>query len=219
MYNNYLFSQNRINDMGLWLSAQGKYKINKVHSFSVRIRLKFIENISEFVSLNNRLKYTISINDFSKLSFQYSFILKQSDQNYFFNRHRYSLRLDNKKIINKYLTLHNRIILQYSTHRFITDFEDNGYKPYYRTDFRERVGFSYNLSSTSEIYLHNEWMITLSQTPVELRRNRLYAGYEKQYSDRWAVKYYFVLQSSFHKRKSPDINLFIFGMDINFKLN
>lgn len=212
-------AQNRIQDAGAWLSVAASYKVNQGQELTAMGRIRQYENFTRLNSWYIDVGYAYRFTENFKMSLHYAFNPSVAVQNYFRTIHQYYSRMDYRKFMNKYLTFHNRIILQHSTHRFLTDFTDNGYKPYYRTDFRERLGASYNLSATSEIYVHNEWMFTLSQSPIELRRNRLYVGYEKQYSKKWAVKYYFVLQSSFHKRKSPDRDFFIFGIDMNFELN
>jgi hypothetical protein len=214
-----LFSQERIKDVGGWLSLATNYKFNQKQSISIMGRIRQYENFTQTNSWYVDIGYSFKFANTLKVSVHYAINPSLTSQNYFRNIHQYYLRIDYKKFINKYFTFYNRIISQHSTHLFLTDFNDNGYKPYYRTDLRERTGFSYNLNSSSEIYLHNEWMFTISQNPVELRRNRLYCGYEKKVNDKISYKTYFVLQSSFHKRKSADRDYFIFGLDINFNLN
>lgn len=214
-----IFSQTRINDAGAWLSAGVTYKMKSHQDIKIMSRFRVYDNFSELNSWYIDAGYGYRFSSSFKLSLHYAFNPTLTLQNYFRYLHQYYIRADYRQFINKYWTLHNRIIVQHTTHRFVTDIQDNGYKPYYRTDLRERVGFSYNLSSSENIYIHNEWMITLSDNPVELRRNRLYAGYEKDINNFTNIKCYFVLQSSFHKRKSPNTNHFLFGIDLNFMIN
>lgn len=216
---NLIYSQTRINDAGARFSIKLRYKLNEKEYLNLMYRTRILENFSELNSWFIDAGYGYKINNDLKISLHYRFNSSITNNNYFRTLHRYYLRADYRQFINKYWILHNRIILQHTTHRFVTDIQDNGYKPYYRTDLRERIGFSYNLSSSDNIFLHNEWMFTLSDNPVELRRNRLYVGYEKDINDDTNIKCYFILQSSFHKRKNPDTNYFIFGIDINFMIN
>lgn len=212
-----LFSQNRINDAGAWLSLAVSYKTSSNQELSVMARYRQYENFTQANSWYVDMGYAYRISPAFKLSLHYALNPTRTKENIFIPLHQYYLRMDYRKFINKYFTFYNRIILQH-TNRFIADI-DNGSKPYYRTDFRERMGISFNLSSVSNIYLHNEWMYTLSEIPVELKRNRLYIGYEKVFRSTFSAKWYFVLQSSFHKRKNPNTNHFIFGMDLNININ
>ncbi|MCX7728030.1 MAG: DUF2490 domain-containing protein [Bacteroidia bacterium] len=211
------FAQNRINDAGAWVSIGFNYKVNQNQQIKLMGRIRQYENFTETNSWYTDIGYEYKINSLIKISLHYAFNPTRTRENYFRNFHQYYIRTDFKKFINKYFTLYNRIIFQH-TNSYIVDIDD-GSKPYFRTDFRERVGVSYHLSSTSNIFLHNEWMYTLSEYPVELRRNRLYTGFEKDINEVVNTKLYFVLQSSFHKRKTPNTNHFIFGFDINFTIN
>ncbi|GAB4201924.1 MAG: hypothetical protein Fur0023_07100 [Bacteroidia bacterium] len=210
------FSQNRINDIGMRISLKTKYELNNRQEITGMMRIRQYENFTELYSWRVDLGYGYRILSSLKISLHYAYTSSRAIENYFRTLHRYYIRTDYKKFINKYLTLYNRIILQHTQHFFLN--ADNGYKPYYRTDFRERIGWSYNLSSSANVYLHNEWMFTLSDTPVDFRRNRLYIGYEKEFKSSLSAKFYFILQSTFHKRKSPDRDFYIFGMDINFNI-
>lgn len=213
----YIFSQNRINDAGGWLSLGAKYELNSKQEVTGMLRFRQYENFTMLNSWYVDVGYAYKISEVLKVSIHYALNPTRTKDNYFRNLHQYYIRADYKKFINKYFTICNRLIIQH-TNRFIVDM-DNGYKPYYRTDFRARLGFSYHLSAASNIFFHNEWMYTLSEGPVELKRNRVYTGYEKEVNNFLSVKIYFVLQSSFHKQKSPNTNHFIYGIDLNFKLN
>jgi len=214
----HIFTQERIKDMGGWFSPSVNYKFSKKHSIIMRWRIKQYENFTQTNSWYIDIGYAFKISRNWRISAHYNFNPSRTNQNYFRNIHRYYLRMDYKKSLNKYITFHNRTIVRYSTHLFLTDFKDNGYKPYYRTDLRERIGVSYNLSSSDKVFIHNEWMIVLSQSPIELKRNRFYCGYEKKVSKTFNLETYFVFQSTFHDKKSPGRDYFILGLDMNFNL-
>ncbi len=213
----FFYSQNRINDAGAWLSLGANYKTYSNQAVSVMFRFRQYENFTQLNSWYVDIGYAYRILSSLKLSLHYALNPTQTRYGVFIPLHQYYIRMDYRKFLNKYFTFYNRVIVQH-TNRFIADI-DNGSKPYYRTDFRERVGIGYNISSSSNWFLHNEWMYTLSEIPVEMRRNRLYIGYEKEFNSLLSIKWYFVLQSSFHKRKSPNTNHYIFGMDLTFNLN
>lgn len=203
--------QNRILDAGGRLSFTAQYDITQQGYLSMMFRVRQMENFTELNTRLVEISYGYKFSPYLRLSAHYALRQQLTTQNYYRNIHRYYLRLGYQYFINKYLTLHNRVILQYSTHRFITDIQDNGYKPYYRTDIRERVGVSWNISSKANVYVHNEFLYTLSNIPIEWRRNRIYLGYEKEWNDKWTMDIYFILQSSFHN--SPDYHYFIIGCD------
>lgn len=213
------YAQNRILDFGGWFSFATKYNINNKHSLSAMVRIRQYENYTELNSWYIDVGYAIRSSSSLNISFHYAFNPSITIQNYYRNIHQYYIRTNYRYFVNKYITLHNRIIFQHATHRFVTDIQDNGYQPYYRTDIRERVGISYQLSSLSSVYLYNEIMYTLSDIPVEIRRNRIYAGYEKQINDKWTTKMYFVIQSLFHRKKTPNYHYFILGWDWIFDWN
>ncbi len=212
-------AQNRIWDVGSRFSFISQYNITSKQYLLTRWRIQVAENFTELTTYRGDIGYGIKILPSLRILARYSFINKMTGENYYRGIHRYSMQLNYNYFFNKYFTLHSRTILQYSTHLFITDIQDNGYEPYYRTDIRERAGLSYNLSSTSNIYLQDEVLYTLSNYPVELRRNRIYVGYEKKINDKWLTRLYFILQSSFHKKNTPNYHYFIFGWDWEFDWN
>ena len=55
-----------------------------------------------------------------------------------------------------------------------------------------------------------------SRIPLEITRNRIYTGYQKKLSEKLETKLYFVVQSSFYKRNSPNITYLIIGCDFMF---
>ncbi len=213
-----LFAQYSILDMVARYSLVAKYDINKRQYLSGMFRFKMLENFTELDSWRVDIGYGYKFSPSLKISVHYSFNPEITTQNYYRNIHRYYLRADYHYFINKYLTIQNRVIFQHFTHRFLTDIQDNGYKPYYRTDIRERIGFSYNISARAAIYLQDEVMYNLSECPLELKRNRIYLGYEKKVNKKWTTKVYFIVQSSLHRNNSPNRHYFIFGWDwiLNF---
>jgi hypothetical protein len=214
----FFVAQNRIYDTGMWLSIGANYKLNSKISFSLLSRVRQYENFTEtnswYIDFGQAYKYK----DF-KVSIHYAFNPTKTLENYFRNIHQYYIRVDYKKDINKFLSIQKRIIFQHATHRFLSDLQDNGYKPYYRTDLRLRMGVRFKTSARSNIFLHDEIMFTLSRIPLEITRNRVYTGYQKKLSEKLETKLYFVVQSSFHKRNSPNITYCIIGCDFIFSLN
>lgn len=213
------FAQNRFLDAGARVSFITKYNINSKNYLSLMLRLKEYENFTELSSGYVGIVYGYKLSSSLKFSVRYLIGSKITNSNYYRNIYRYYFRLDYRYFLNKYITIRNAVIFQHATQRFITDIQDNGYKPYLRTNFRERLGLVYNFSSTTNIYLYDEIMYTLSENPVELKRNRIYLGYEKQFNNKWTTTIYFALQSYLHKTNSPNYLRFIIGWDWTLDLN
>lgn len=211
--------QTRVSDVGMWLSLAVQKDVSSKQWISIMGRIRQYENFSRMNSWYMDAGYGYKLHRNFKFSLHYALNPSLTSRLYYRNLHQYYLRLDGRHFINKYFTFYSRIILQHTTHRFFTDIQDNGFKPYYRTDFRVRIGGAYNLDARSRIYLHDECMYTLSAIPIELRRNRVYAGYEKSISKMVEVKIYFVVQSNFHKRNNFNYDYFILGCDWTFKWN
>jgi len=219
MFFSYSFcAQNRIYDAGGWFSLGAGYKLNNKISFTVSSRIRQYDNFTRTNSWYIDLGQSFKIKDI-RISVHYAFKPSRSMENYFRNIHKYYILFFKKYDINKYFSCMTRIILQHSTHRFITDFQDNGYLPYYRTDFRIRPGIRYHLSSRTYVYVQDEVMITLSRNPYEISRNRIYSGYTTKIFQNMQTEFYVVVHSSYHRRNKPNMTIFILGCDIIFDLN
>ena len=210
-----LIAQNRIYDAGMWLSMGANYKLNNKISFSLLSRVRQYENFTETDSWYIDFGQAYRYRNF-RVSIHYTFNPTKTLENYFRNLHQYYIRFVYKHDINKYLSIQNRIIFQHTTHRFLSNIQDNGYQPYYRTDLRLRTGIRFKTSARSNIFLFDEIMLTLSRIPLEITRNRVYTGYRKKISKKLENKLYFVVQSSLHKRNSPNVIYFIIGYDLVF---
>lgn len=209
----------RIHDAGFWASLIGDGKINKKIFYRAMWRWRQTGNflVPNSYYFDFGIGYKITSN--FKFSLHYAFNPTRAFAGYYRNIHQYYVSVSYKYPINKYLELINRVIMQHATHLFVTDFwNDNGYKPYYRTDIRERVGFQINLSSHSNIFAADEIMYTISYTPIFLTRNRFYCGYETALTPSLKGKFYFVLQSAYHSLNSYNYDLFIYGIDLSYKL-
>lgn len=215
-----VFSQpQRISEIGFWASLVANGKINKKTFFGVMGRWRQASNFLIPDSYYFDFSVGYKVLPGLKLALHYAYNPTYLTEGYFRDVHQYYILAAYKYPVNKYLELNNRIIAQHATHLFFTDFlGDNHYKPYYRTDIRERLGMQVNLSAKSYIYADNEIMYTVSQDPVSFTRNRLYTGYATQLSSSVKAEFYFVLQSGFRRWKARNYDLYILGIDLNYKL-
>lgn len=216
--NMFYFAQSRIWDAGARGSFLLKYDVNTKSFFTMRSRFLQTENFTQTKRATFDIGYWYKMNPAFRISVHYMYRLHRLKDSYFSPMHRYYIRIDYTYLFNKFFDIKNRLMLQHTTHRFLIDIQDNGYEPFYRTDVRERVGASYNLSSKESLYFQDEVLVSLS-SPTEIRRNRIYFGYKKVINEKWRTKIYFMVQSTFNKKNSPNYNYLIVGWDWIFKWN
>jgi hypothetical protein len=205
-------AQNRQKDAVGWLSLSVKQKIYKNFSYRVMGRLRDGENFTAIKSyyVDGGLYYNININFSVSLNYVYS--PSKVHDLYFRTYHQYYTSINNKFPLNNYWYLSNRVILQHTSSFFIID---EGYKPYSRTDLREKLMLNRRLTRTDRLYIGDEVMTTLFTGTTELRRNRLYVGCNHKLTKQLSADLFFVLQSTFNRKVNSDD--FIYGFTINYK--
>ncbi len=179
-------------------------------------RIRQNENFSQLKSYYFDLGLFYNFNYKTSISVNYVYAPSKVNYDYFRVFHQYYMSLNNRFYYGKYLFLSNRIIVQQTSHKLIVE---NGYKPYSRTDFREKLTLNWKPIQGYRFYLGDEIMIPVSRTPIEIRRNRLYVGINKKLAKRLSIDAYYVLQSSFHNQRQNNTNDNIFGITINYRFN
>lgn len=207
-----VLAQQRTKDMAGWLSLSIKQKIYKNFSYRLMARLRDTENLTSLSSyyIDAGLFYHLT-NNFS-LSLNYVYAPSRGDDSYFVNYHQYYASVNNKVKINDYWYFTNRIIFQYTSSYFIID---NGYKPYARTDAREKLTLNRKITRADKVYIADEVMTTLFTGDTQLRRNRFYLGINHRFGKQFSADVFFVLQSTFNRRANTDV--FVYGLTLNYK--
>ncbi len=208
-----LRAQNRGKDMAGWFSLAIKQKIYNKLSYRMMGRVRDSENLTSIKSyyIDAGLFYNIK-NNFS-VSVNYVYSPSKESDTYFRTFHQYYTSINNRFKINDYWYLSNRIIFQYTSSFFIVD---NGYKPYARTDAREKLMLNRRLTRADRVYIGDEIMTTLFIQNFELRRNRIYIGLNHKFTKQLSVDAFFVLQSTFNRKKNNN-DLFVYGLTLNYK--
>lgn len=207
-------------DFGFWLSLGYNVRLNDKHQVNTMFRFRQYDNFSEFNSWYYDVGYQYKIHDKWRVALHYAFNPSKTNENYFRNLHQYYFRINYVEPVNKYISLNCRVILQHTSHLFIFNgFQDNGYRPYNRTDFRLRPGISYRLNSRTELFFRNEWMYVVNSSPIIWRRNRLQFGTEKKWNKSFRTSVYFTLQSMLNRRNSYPLNQYIFGFDALYQFD
>lgn len=206
-------AQNRASDMAGWFGLSVKQKISGKLSYRIMGRVRASENITLFKSyyVDGGLYYNFKPN-FS-ISLNYVYAPSRVSNGYFRTYHQYYTSINNKININNYWYLSNRIIFQHTSSFFIVD---NGYKPYSRTDAREKLTLNRRLTRKDRIYIADEIMTTLFIHEADIKRNRLYLGVNHKFTKQLSVDAFFLLQQSFNRRNSNS-DLFVYGVTINYK--
>lgn len=201
-------------DFGMWISLGGNLRLSEKYQINSMLRFRHYDNFSEFNSWYYDVGCQHKIHDKWRVALHYAFNPSLTNENYFRNLHQYYIRINYEEQINKYLSISCRVILQHTLHLFILNgFSDNGYRPFSRTDFRLRPGFSFRLTSRMEFFFRNEVMYVINQNPAIWRRNRLQFGVEKKWKKEFRTSLYFTLQSIFNRRNSYPLHQYIFGFD------
>ncbi|MES2131734.1 MAG: DUF2490 domain-containing protein [Bacteroidota bacterium] len=208
-----IHAQNRATDMSGWLGLAIKQKISDKLSYRIMGRVRATENMTLLKSyyVDAGLYYNFKPNFSISLNYVYS-PSKVSD-GYFRTYHQYYTSINNKININNYWYFSNRIIFQHTSSFFIID---QGYKPYSRTDAREKLTLNRRLTRKDRVYIADELMTTLFIPDVDLKRNRLYLGVNHKFTKQLSVDAFFLLQSTFN-RKNSNSDLFVYGVTINYK--
>ncbi|MCX8081488.1 MAG: DUF2490 domain-containing protein [Bacteroidia bacterium] len=206
-------------DLGAWLSVGCNIRFHQKHQVNTMVRFRQYEYFTDFNSWFYDIGYQYRVSGEFRVALHYAFNPSKTNENYFRNFHQYYVRMNYLKRINKYFSLNVRGILQHTTHLFITDFHDNGYRPFYRTDLRLRPGILYNISSTLNLFLQNEVLFVISRNPAEFRRNRFNLGVQKKLNKKINLTVFVLVQSIFNRRNSPDMHQGIIGLDLNYFLD
>lgn len=211
-----LNAQNRTNDAVGWFSVSLEQKVVKNITARVFSRARFDDNISRLKSYYVDCGLFYNFNYKTSISLNYVYAPSKVKDDYFRTYHQYYISLNTRYYYGKYIFLSNRVIVQQTSHKFIVE---NGYKPYSRTDLRDKITINWKPIQGYRFYIGNEIMIPISSTPVEIRRNRVYAGVNKKIAKRLSADVYFVLQSSFHNKRKKDNNDYVYGFTINYRFN
>lgn len=205
-------AQYRVNDAVGWLSLSVKQKISKHISYRAMARMRDGENFTLVRSwyIDGGLYYHFK-KDFS-VSLNYVYAPVREKDRYFRAFHQYYTSVNKKFNLNNYWYLSNRIIFQYTSSFFLVD---EGYKPYSRTDLREKLSLNRRITRKDRVYMGDEIMTTLFTGITELRRNRFYLGLNHKFNKQFSVDAFFVLQSSLNRKINT--NQYIYGLTLNYK--
>lgn len=206
-------AQARERDAVSWFSLAVRQKINKRVSYRIMGRIRDGENFTSVKSwyIDGGLYYQLA-KKFS-ISANYVYAPARDKDRYFRAYHQYYLSAGNKLNLNTHWYFSNRVIFQHTSSFFLVD---EGYKPYARTDVREKLMLNRRLTRANRIYMGDEVMMTLFTGNTGLRRNRFYAGVNHKFTAQFSADVFFVLQSTFLRKANSD--QFIYGLTLNYKL-
>lgn len=207
-----LSAQARERDAVSWFSLAVKQKITKRFSYRIIGRIRDGENFTAVKSwyLDAGLYYQFAGN-FS-LSANYVYAPARDKDRYFRTYHQYYVSANNKIHLNTHWYFSNRVIFQHTSSFFLVD---EGYKPYARTDLREKLMLNRRLTRADRVYVGDEVMTTLFTGSTGLRRNRFYAGVNHKFTPQFSVDAFFVVQSTYLRKINSD--QFIYGLTLNYK--
>lgn len=207
-----LFSQERAKDMAAWFSLSLKQTIYRKLSYRAMLRLRDGENVSSITSYYVDAGVFYNIRKNFSVSLNYVYAPSRMADHYFTTYYQYYTSINNKIKINNYWYLNNRIIYQYTSSFFIID---NGYKPYARTDAREKLMLNRKITRSDRVYIGDEIMTTLFTGDTQLRRNRFYLGVNHRFGRQFSADLFFVLQSTFNRKINNDV--FVYGLTLNYR--
>ncbi len=204
--------QVRERDAAGWFSLAVRQKITKHLSYRIMGRIRDGENFTLLKSwyLDGGLYYQITKTFL--VSANYVYAPARGTDRYFRTYHQYYLSAANKIHLNAYWYLSNRAIFQHTSSFFLVD---EGYKPYARTDLREKLMLNRRLTRTDRMYIGDEVMTTLFTGNTGLRRNRFYADVNHKFTSQFSADVFFVLQSTYLRKINSD--QFIYGVTLNYK--
>lgn len=205
-------AQARERDAVGWFSLAVRQKINKHFSYRIIGRVRDGENFTSVRSwyLDGGLYYQLAKN-FS-MSANYVYAPARDKDRYFRTYHQYYLSANNKFKLNTHWYFSNRVIFQYTSGFFLVD---EGYKPYARTDLREKLMLNRRLTRADRVYMGDEVMTTLFTGNTGLRRNRFYAGVNHKFTTQFSADVFFVVQSTYLRKINSD--QFIYGLTLNYR--
>lgn len=205
-------AQDREQEAAGWFSLALKQKISKCISYRTMARFRYGDNVTSLRSwyIDGGL-YWHPARNFS-LSANYVYAPARVSDHYFRTYHQYYVSANNRIPVNRFWYFSNRVIFQHTSSFFLID---EGYKPYARTDVREKLLLNRRLSRSDRIYIGDEVMSTLFTENTNLRRNRFYAGINHRFTRQFSTDVFFVLQSTFHRKLNSD--QFIYGITLNYK--
>jgi|GEM_PF-2788088 len=211
-FSSQVLAQVRERDAVGWFSLAVRQKLTKHLSYRIMGRVRDGDNFTSLRSwyLDGGLYYQPGKN--VSVSANYVYAPARDKDRYFRTYHQYYLSVNNKIHLNAYWYFSNRVIFQYTSSFFLVD---EGYKPYARTDLREKLMLNRRLTRTDRVYMGDEVMTTLFTGDAGLRRNRFYAGINHKFTAQFSADVFFVLQSTYLRKINSD--QFIYGLTLNYK--
>lgn len=208
----FMQAQLRGHDAVGWFSLALKQNITSKLSYRIVVRVRDGENFSSVRSwyVDGGLYYRP--HRYTSVSLNYVYAPARDQDRYFRTFHQYYISVNNKIPLSRLWYLSNRVILQHTSSFFLID---EGYKPYARTDLREKLMLNRRISRADRLYVGDELMTTLFTGQTGIRRNRLYAGINHKFTKRFSADVFFVLQSTFHRRVNSD--QFVYGLTLNYQ--
>lgn len=201
------------NDASLWPTLSIEKKLYKNISLKLTNRARISENFSRLTSYYHDIGLYLQLFPNCKISADYVFTPNRLTNGSFRNIHQYYLSINNRYFLNAFWYLKNRMIFQHSSSYL---FSDNGYKPYSKTNIREKISIGRKITRRKSIYLEDELMAPLKNNPFEIKRNRLYTGITHHFNKQMSLDIYFILQSLFHQKITQ--NNYIYGFTINYNI-
>lgn len=207
-----LFGQENKKDAVLWTTLSLQKKLDDKSSLKLVSRARFGDNFSHLNSYYVDIGYFYEIVNNLKVSVNYVYSpTRQTDFTYR-RLHQYYASLTYKYDLNSHWAIKSRTIFQHTSHYL---FVENGYKPYSRTNFREKLSLNRKISRRNSIYLEDEISIPVFSDQTGIRRNRLYAGFDHAINKQFTLDLFFVLQHVIH-HTYPSTD-FVYGFTLNYQ--
>lgn len=209
------YGQKLFNDAMSWLSIGVDQKINKKVDVKLLTRARIGENFTQLNSWYSDLGIKYDLNKNVSMTLNYVLAPNRMSNRMFKNFHQFYSSLVNKYKFPKLIELENRVIVQRTSSGSVLDSGDPSKNS---VDFREKVGIKHKLNKKYEPFVADEILLPMSSQPLEINRNRFYAGVNRTFDKNLNVDFYFVLQSSYHGN-SGNHRYYIYGIDLNYQLN
>lgn len=208
-------AQDVISDVGMRLGISAEKKLNNRFTVSVRMLTRQVENLTLLnrICIRGGLEVKLSRNFRTELRLYYMPTRKGYEEMH--NSFRYALSLTYKVKIIRSLCFYNRVTYQTTTNYILPGSFPIDEKQ--ASVLRNRFTLSYKLNRRSEPYIREELLwVMAGKKERYFGRNRIYAGYEYQLTDKLSLDAYFIYERGFNDNDGPQEQNFFYGLNLGF---
>ncbi len=214
----HVLAQVFVNDAALWIGLSAEKKINRILTPHIKGVIRQAENFQLLKQYFIDFGMDIALNQRLRLTIDYVYSPSRKDFSQGFRTfHQFYSALSYRQKINQRFRLDSKTTLM-KTSSFLLKY--NNYKLRDVLVLREKLSIRYKLSRRKSLYVADEVLYPVSNTPdYFLRRNRIFIGLINKINKSLSVDVYFLLQRRYNIPDEPTLSSdYVYGLTLDYTL-